>query len=209
MKLSKSFCVDGSPDNVWALLSDVKAVAECVPGFELKDEIAPGVYDGQFKVRVGPITAKLAGQGTLELDEENRLGRVEGKGVDRRGGSRVSGVLDYRVSPADRGTEISIDSEIQLSGPLAQVGRTGIIQGIADQLTEEFAANLECRLNSGTNQSVPDAGVGAQVADNQDGAGQNARPGLECPAPVAEFNVGTAFWSSLWSAVVSIFRRKR
>ncbi|WP_347312090.1 CoxG family protein [Defluviimonas sp. SAOS-178_SWC] len=220
MKIEKKFQVRASPDQVWPLLSDVSAVAECIPGFELKEEVSPGVYDGQFKLRVGPMSATLAGQGMLNLDEQKRIGLVEGKGVDRRGGSRATGKLQYAIAPVSGGTQVSIDADVQLSGPLAQVGRTGIVQDIADQLTAQFAANLEERLNSGAG-STGDASPVGDAATDSDAApvatdGPTAKSqGARAPAtdgrraPADEFNAGSAFWSALLRRIAAFFGRRK
>jgi len=147
MQIKKNTLVSCPVDTVWELLADVSSVAECIPGFELKEEIEPGVYDGVFTVRVGPIVAKLEGRGHLEIDHAARSGVVEGKGVDRRGGSRAQATLTYCVSAVPQGTSIGVVADVALSGPLAQVGRTGIIDDIADRLTNQFVIEVERRLS--------------------------------------------------------------
>jgi carbon-monoxide dehydrogenase small subunit len=179
MQIKKDTLVGCPVDTVWEFLADVSSVSDCIPGFELKDEIEPGVYNGVFTIRVGPIVAKLEGQGSLKIDHSSRSGAVEGKGVDRRGGSRAQAVLTYSVSAVPQGTSITVVADITLSGPLAQVGRTGIINDIADRLTNQFVAEVERRLS--------------MAGPNEDGSnvGNQAGPSNK------EFNVGNAVVSGI------------
>jgi carbon-monoxide dehydrogenase small subunit len=175
-------------------------VAECIPGFELGDEIEPGVYKGAFTIRVGPILSKLEGQGTLKTNPKTRTGTVEGKGVDRRGGSRATARLDYSVLAAPEGSKIGVVADITLSGPLAQVGRTGIINDIADRLTEQFVAEVERRLTAGAAPSAARSGP----ADMPAGA---AGPAAPAEPAKKEFDVGNAVVSGLLGRVRRFFAR--
>lgn len=194
MEVSQRFTIAGAPDEVWAFLSDVRAVAECVPGLELLGEGPDGVYLGRFAVKVGPVSAKVEGEGRLARDDAGRSATIEGKGVDKRGGSRVKGLMRYAVVPEGTGSAIEIRADMTLSGPLAQVGRTAIIEDVARALTREFSANLERRL--------------ASRGDSQ----QSAVVGVAQPAPEAsfgakEFNAGRAVSTAYWLRIVGWIRR--
>ena len=41
-----------------------------------------------------------------------------------------------------------VDADINLSGPLAQFGRTGILNDVARAMTAQFAANLSAKLGA-------------------------------------------------------------
>lgn len=208
MQISKQVFIARPPDQVWEFLSDVPAVADCVPGFELKEEVEPGVYKGMFTVKVGPVTARLEGQGRLETDPEARKGSVEGKGVDRRGGSRATAKLQYGVTSADGGSSIDVLADVTLSGPLAQVGRTGIIEDIADRLTQEFVTELERRLSAAGEAPAAGEAAGEAAAVAPDEATSGSAK-AEPPAPAVErsFDAGGALWSSLRGRLLSWLRR--
>lgn len=194
MQISKEFVVRRPPEQVWALLSEPTEVAGCIPGFELKQELSAGVYAGQFTIRVGPMTARLEGQGTLQTDDAARTGSVEGKGVDRRGGSQASAKLHYGVEPAPDGATIKVVADVVLSGPLAQVGRTGIIEDIADRLTDDFVKQLEARLAEPSAGETP--AKEAAAGEAQAGEAQAGEPQAKAATP-QEFDVGNALWAGL------------
>jgi uncharacterized protein len=93
------------------------------------------------------VTAAFEGEATiLAVDEAAHRARIEAKGVDRKGGSRASASMTYVLAAAGGGTSVKLDGDIKLTGALAQIGRTGIIQDVAAQLTEEFAKALRAKL---------------------------------------------------------------
>lgn len=164
MKISQQFTVARPPAEVWAFFQDVPAVARCMPGAELTEDKGDGLYAGKVKVRLGPFGANFEGEAKVSADPAARSGHVEGKGVDRRGGSRTRMVMDYRLQPAGDGTEVTVDADVTLAGAIAQVGRTGLIQETANILVQDFVSALEAQL-------APSSGA-APVAREDTGAAE-------------------------------------
>lgn len=141
------FTIDQSPDAVWAFFQDVPAVVTCIPGLTLTGEEPPDKYRGKIRMRLGPVAAAFEGEATIvERDAGQRRARIEGQGLDRQGGSRASARVDYQIAPKGVGSEVTVTAEIKLTGALAQIGRTGIVQDVARELTSVFAATLRERL---------------------------------------------------------------
>ena len=61
VKLDKQYPLDVDAERAWQLLSDLKAVAGCMPGAEITEQLAEGSYKGAVKVKVGPAVAQFAG----------------------------------------------------------------------------------------------------------------------------------------------------
>lgn len=154
MNIAQQFNVASSPETVWKFFQDVPAVAQCLPGAELLEVNEDGTYDGKLSVKLGPMTAAFEGTATVTPDEAAKSARIEGKGVDKRGGSRGQVKMDYKISPDGSGSLVDIDADVTLSGPAAQFGRTGLISEISKRLIGEFTACLEGKLAAG---SVEDA----------------------------------------------------
>ncbi len=146
MKISESFTVDKSRDAVWALFQDVPALAECMPGATLTEDKGDGTYAGQVAIKLGPFTASFEGEARHTPDEAAHSGHVEGKGIDKRGGSRSRMTMDYALNGDGERTEVNVDADVQLSGPIAQFGRIGVIEETAKLLIGQFVGNIETRL---------------------------------------------------------------
>ena len=107
-------------------------------------------YAGKVEAKLGPMTATFEGEATVTPDAESKTGHIEGKGADRRGGSRGQVKVDYRMEDADGGTRVSIDADVTLSGSAAQFGRTGLIKELSGRLVAEFVECLEAKLAATT-----------------------------------------------------------
>jgi carbon-monoxide dehydrogenase small subunit len=147
MKITQSFTVARPAPAVWAFLQDLPAVTQCLPGAELVESRA-GMHRGKVAVALGPFKAAFEGEAKITADPAALSGQVEGRGVDKRGGSHSRIVVDYKVSDRQGATLVELDVDLVLSGPIAQFGRTGMILETAKVLIGEFAQNLEARISA-------------------------------------------------------------
>lgn len=187
MKVEERFEVARPPDVVWALFCDVPEVVQCLPGAELLKDLGDDRYEGRVTLRLGPVTTAFGGEATVRNDPEARSGRIEGRGVDRKSGSRGSIDVTYTLAEVPIGTAVQFDADIVLSGPAAQFGRPGLIRELSARILRDFAGNLEARL-------VPESAVAA----GDPGDGGAAPPP---PLPNRELNGLRLLWSSLVSLV--------
>lgn len=148
MKIVQSLTVASSPDVVWAFFQDIPAVADCLPGAELIEARDAGLQRGKVAVQLGPFAATFEGEAKITVDPAIRSGHVEGRGVDKKGGSHSRMVLDYKLNDLQGSTRVDINVDLTLSGPIAQFGRTGLVTEVANVLIGDFARNLEARLSS-------------------------------------------------------------
>jgi aerobic carbon-monoxide dehydrogenase small subunit len=161
----QSFTVAFPPSDVFALLSDVEAVAACLPGAALTAPPAPDHVEGEMRVKIGPIAAAFRGTARIARDPATHSGRITGGGIDARGRSSARGAVSYRVLPGrEPGTShVEVKVGYTLSGVLAQFGRPGLVKDLASRLTAAFAGNLEATL-SGTAPAGEDAGAELNAA---------------------------------------------
>jgi carbon-monoxide dehydrogenase small subunit len=150
--LSQNFVLEHSRDDVWRLLSDPQAAAACMPGASLDGPPVDGKIKGRMDVKLGPVAASFAGEGTVTQYPQDFRQVIEGQGGDRKSGSRVTGRIDYRLSEAEspRGysaTRVDVVISYGLTGMLAQIGRSGIARDLARHMGEVFAQNTDATLN--------------------------------------------------------------
>jgi aerobic carbon-monoxide dehydrogenase small subunit len=153
IRLSQSFVLEHPREAVWALMSDTEAIARCMPGARLDGPPLDGRLTGRIEVRLGPVAASFSGEGTVtQLSSEYRQ-VIEGRATDRKGGSRVSGSVDYclfEVAGAEGrpATRVDVVIAYALAGLLAQLGRSGLARDLAQRLGEAFAQNIDARLRA-------------------------------------------------------------
>jgi carbon-monoxide dehydrogenase small subunit len=151
-RLSQRFVVAHPAPAVWTLVADVERLARCMPGLSLNGPPDGEHVAGHFDLKLGPITARFAGEGRVEINPAEQRLRVEGRGVDRKGGSNVTGSLACRIAAAAGGdgpaTTVHLDLTYALTGPLAQIGRGVLAQDLARRLGELFAENMTRQLTA-------------------------------------------------------------
>ena len=162
MKITQEFVVPRPSEVVWDFFQDVPSVAQCLPGAELAGQNDDGAYEGQLSGKMGPMTATFEGTATVTADAESRTATIEGKGVDRRGGSRGQVKVSYAVIPEGTSTKVTVDADITLSGPAAQFGRTGLINEMSKRLIGDFVSCLEAKLEAGASEEA-DAVVATDI----------------------------------------------
>ena len=148
MKITQEFQVASNAETVFRFFQDVSSVAQCMPGAKLTEDLGDGIYTGAVSVRLGPMTAGFEGEATITTDAAAKTGRITGKGVDRRGGSRGQVKVDYSISQAEEGCVVAVDADITISGTAAQFGRTGLLNQISKRLIQDFVSCLEAKLEA-------------------------------------------------------------
>ncbi|PZQ48203.1 MAG: hypothetical protein DI556_15395 [Rhodovulum sulfidophilum] len=210
MKIIQEFTLDRPSDQVWAFFHDVPAVASCLPGAEYLGTKPDGSLSGKMSMKVGPFQAAFEGAATVEYDEEARRAKMEGKGVDKKGASRGKMTMDCAIAEVDGGTKVSVDADVQLSGTIAQFGRTGIIQEIASVLIGDFVANVEQALPAASPVAAAEAPLAAERKGIYDvcETGVSPRASTGAVAPKAKPISGARLvWLSLRGWFRSLLRR--
>jgi carbon monoxide dehydrogenase subunit G len=213
MQLKQRFVVAHSRELVWTFFGRMEDVTPCMPGAALTE--APAGNQAKFKlnVKLGPISAAFVGDAELERDAPNYRGVIRGAARDSRGDSRVKGVVNYTLTPANgSATAVDIDVDFALTGRLAQFSRGGIVNDLAGRLTAEFARNLETALNAEVAPRAAQAAAGAATSTPASSEATTPKSSAQ-PKPAAqELNAGRLLFSVIRDRIIallrSIFRRR-
>jgi carbon monoxide dehydrogenase subunit G len=142
MKLENEFRVDVPVEEAWRVLLDVERIAPCMPGAQLQ-EVEGDEYRGIVKIKVGPITAQYKGAARItDVDDVNHRAVLRAEGRDTRGQGNASATVTTTLQPDGGGTRVSIDSDVTITGKVAQFGR-GVIADVSAKLLDQFVACLE------------------------------------------------------------------
>ena len=149
MDITEQFTVTRPIESVWTLFQDVPELARCLPGAELTSDNGDGTYDGRVSVKLGPISSSFDGTATVEFDDDTYTSNIKGRGVDRSGGSQ--GRVEVAVHLTDTDgvhTDVTIDAKVMLAGPIAQFGRTGLVNEVSKRLIDDFSECLHAKLDA-------------------------------------------------------------
>lgn len=159
MRISNAFTVAAPVARTWELLLDVPRVARALPGATIEPGGADGAWRGTMKVRIGPVTAEYAGLARLEdVDEDQRVASFHVQGREARGQGTAAATITSRLAPDGAGTRVEVQTELQVTGRQAQIGR-GIMEDVAGAILGEFATRLERELR-GEPATAADARAG-------------------------------------------------
>ena len=145
MRIENDMHVSASMEEAWALLTDIPAIAPCLPGAKLIDQDGD-TYEGTMKVKVGPIVAEYSGTATVvEMNETDRTVKLTASGRDKRGAGNASADIFASMVEDDGGTTVSIATDLKVAGKVAQFGR-GAMADISKKLLGQFAECIEAKL---------------------------------------------------------------
>jgi carbon monoxide dehydrogenase subunit G len=148
MDLTNSFEVRQPVETVWDFLGNVPAVASCLPGAEMTEELGDDTYGGRVGVRMGPVRLQFAGRARItSRDEAARRMVIDASGADEKGRGQANLGLVATLSATRSGTTVRLDQDLQLSGAAAQYGR-GMISDVTSVLMGQFADNMQRQIDA-------------------------------------------------------------
>jgi len=181
MELSHRFTVPIGVEETWAHFNDIASVAECFPGAQVT-EADQESFSGSVKVKLGPIALQYNGSGTfVEKDAGAHRFVVDAKGKDKRGNGTAGAKVTVSMTDVDGSTEVSVDTDLAITGKPAQFGR-GVMQDVSDKLLGQFVACLEQRLAAP--EAPPEAAEPPATPETPEAPAppQAARPGVDVAA---------------------------
>jgi uncharacterized protein len=195
MKITNEFTVHTPIDHAWKLLTDLEAIAPCMPGAALTG-VEGDTYKGKVKVKVGPVISEFAGTARFtEKNDADYTAAIDAKGRDARSAGQAAAVVTAVLRPAgDDSTTVSVDTDLKITGKLAQFG-SGMIKEVSTKLLAQFVTNLEEKLAA--ENSFPATAASSAAVETVPGTAVS--PAADAPAPVN----GVASASNLGAATSS------
>lgn len=176
-----AFEVDYPAKAVWTFMSDLKAVAACLPGAVVEEQEGD-LVKGKVAIKFGPMSAAFKGTALLNRDDENYQATLQGEGVDTLSQSKARGDVAYTVEElAPSKTRVSVNLTYSLQGPLAQFSRSGLVQDFVRRLIKDFGKNVELRMGSN---------------------------GEDVELPTSNINPFTMILSIFWEKITHLFKKK-
>ena len=190
VELDKVFKIAAPASAAWQFLQQIEAVAACMPGAEITEQIDAHNYKGKVKSRIGPAT--MAFDGVIEIkgiDPEKRELRLRGSGQDTKGTSSASMDLTaWVVDGAEAGCELKGQAEVSVNGKVASLGGRMMNQ-VADQILNQFGKNFA--------DNVLAAGSDEQAAEAK----------AQLAAKPKELNALALAWSVLLGLLKRLFKK--
>jgi len=203
VKLDKQYPLDVDAARAWALLSDLKATAACMPGAEITEQLSETSYKGGVKVKVGPAVAQFGGTVDVlqKLDAERKVVML-GKGADK-GGSSASMDLTATIVPDPANPAHCIlngSAAVIVNGKFAQFGGRMMVQ-VSEMILGQFVENFrQTALAMPGGAAAAPAAAGAAPAD--------APVAAVKPQVAGEINGLAIFWALVKGWFSGIFGKR-
>ena len=214
VKLDKQYPLAVDAQRAWAILSDLKATAACMPGADITEQLGESSYKGAVKVKVGPAVAQFGGTvDVLEKDDAARKVVMLGKGADKGGSSASMDLTATVVSDPEDPSRCVLHgmAAVIVNGKFAQFGGRMMVQVsemILGQFVENFARAAQA-LPAPADAAAAPAGAAAVAAP----AEASAAPAAADPAPAArssanEINGLAIFWALVKGWFAGLFGKR-
>lgn len=195
VKLDKRYPVTASIDQAWAVLADIRAVAACMPGAAITEQLDATHYKGTVKSKVGPAVMMFGGDiEVLALDAATKSMTMLGKGADKAGSSASMNLAAHVEAGDTPGSSVLVGvATIVVSGKLAQFG-SRLLVPVSDAMLAQFAGNF-----SNAAAAVPVASGAAAAPASTPAA----------PQPVKELNALALMWTVFKGWLAGLFGPKK
>jgi carbon monoxide dehydrogenase subunit G len=211
MLLKNEFEVHAGVDEAWDFFTDLARVMPCMPGAAL-DGVEGESYLGNVKIKVGPIGAHFQGTAHFaQKDDAAHTAVIVAAGKDPKGQAAVNAQIHARLEPVtSTRTRVLIDTDLDISGRMAQFGR-GAIADVSNRLLGQFVANISEVIGSGPPATAsatapPSAPRTTPVASTTPGSSASDEAGMDVlglVVPMIKDRYGQAIVGGLIGFVLS------
>jgi uncharacterized protein len=144
--VESGFVVAAPPEATYEFMIDPERVAPCLPGAEILERQEDGSIRARMRVKLGPM--RLLYEGTVKVAEaleEQRRAVMVAEGREQRGQGAAKATMTLSVADNDPGSRVTIVSEIEISGRVAQMGSSHI-PDVTSTMVEEMGRSIEAAL---------------------------------------------------------------
>jgi carbon monoxide dehydrogenase subunit G len=218
VELKKQWPLEMPREQAWRVLSDVRAVAACMPGAQITAQVDETHFKGEVRTKVGPAQMLFGGEiEVLALDAAQARLELLGKGADR-GGSTAAMRLAARLEPGEGGASTCVlagDATVTVSGKLAQFGGRLLVP-VADAMLAQFVDNFRAAAAAQAPPAAPPdaaSGPGAgpsatATSTGAAGASPAPPPARAAAQPPKELNALALIWTVVRGWLAGLFGKK-
>jgi carbon monoxide dehydrogenase subunit G len=149
VKLQGAWTLPAPPEQAYALLQDPAVLARSMPGCEGLERTGENLYAMKMKMVLASITGRFDGKVRIAESNPPDSFRLIVEGSGRIGFMKGDGLL--RIAPADAGSTVTYEGDVQVGGTIANVGQR-LIETTAKMLIKRFfeKVNGEAAPSAGT-----------------------------------------------------------
>jgi uncharacterized protein len=143
LKIEGNYSLNAPRERVWQVLLDAKTMAQCMPGCESMNEVAPDQYEAVMKIGIASVKGTYKGKVTIKDKKPPSHYVLSGEGQGGPGFMR--GDLAIDLEEQDGKTVLKYSTDAQVGGLIAAVGQR-MLNGVAKMMVEQFFKKVESHL---------------------------------------------------------------
>jgi len=173
MDLTGEYRIPAPRDDVWRALNDPNVLQKCIPGCESVEKLSDTEFTAKVVLKIGPMTAKFSGKGTLSNLDPPKGYTITGEGQGGVAGFG-KGKADVALEVDGNVTVMRYKAEAQVGGKMAQLGAR-LIDSTAKKLADEFFGRFAASMSPAapaetpSPEEVPEAAAGGAVTPGKVG----------------------------------------
>ena len=140
MKIDGTYTFNAPRDRVWETLLDPKVMAQCMPGCESLNEIAPDQYEATMKVGIAAVKGSYKGKVSIKDKQPPSHYVLSGEGSGGPGFMRGDVAID--LEEKDGQTVLRYNTDAQVGGIIASIGQR-MLNGVAKMMVDQFFKKME------------------------------------------------------------------
>ena len=187
--IEKQYPVAAGMPAAWAVLSDMNALATCMPGAQITEQVDATHFMGSVRVKVGPAVAAFAGTiEILTLDAASQTLKMPGEG----GHCVLAG-----------------HAAVIVNGKFAQFGGR-MMNSVSDMILAQFAEVFSQKAQALQAAQAAPVDHSAAAETGSDAAASTHAPAAHVAAPVVatEFNALGLVWALVKNFFAGLFGKK-
>jgi len=140
VKIDGSYTFNAPREKVWQTLLDPNIMAQCMPGCESLNEIAPDQYEATMKVGVASVKGTYKGKVSIKDKQPPSHYVLSGEGSGGPGFMRGDVAIDLEEQNGQ--TLLKYSTDAQVGGIIASVGQR-MLNGVAKMMVDQFFKKME------------------------------------------------------------------
>ena len=141
MKIEGNYTFNAPRERVWEILVDPKIMAQCMPGCESMNEVAPDQFEAVMKVGVASVKGTYRGKVSIKDKRAPAHYVLSGQGSGGPGFMQGDVAIDLEESNNGQ-TLVKYSTDAKVGGLIASVGQR-MLNGVAKMMVDQFFKKME------------------------------------------------------------------
>ena len=140
VKIEGTYTFNAPRERVWQTLLDPKIMAQCMPGCESLNEVAPDQYEATMKIGIASVKGSYKGKVSIKDKQVPSHYILSGEGSGGPGFMRGDVAIDLEESNGQ--TVLKYCTDAHVGGIIASVGQR-MLNGVAKMMVDQFFKKME------------------------------------------------------------------